>query len=67
MALSIIESCVSCFACEPLCPSNAIYDARPHFVIDAKNVRNVKVILRTCSVQVFAPLKVPFWMLLMKR
>jgi ferredoxin len=36
MALSIIESCVNCWACEPLCPSNAIYEARPHFLIDPK-------------------------------
>ena len=36
MALSIIESCVNCWACEPLCPSQAIYEARPHFVIDPK-------------------------------
>jgi ferredoxin len=36
MSLEIIESCVNCWACEPLCPSNAIYEARPHFLIDAK-------------------------------
>jgi len=36
MALSIIESCVNCWACEPLCPSNAIYEAKPHFLIDSK-------------------------------
>jgi len=36
MALSIIESCVNCLACEPLCPGNAIYEAQPHFLIDAK-------------------------------
>jgi ferredoxin len=35
MSLSIIESCVNCFACEPLCPSKAIYEAKPHFLIDA--------------------------------
>jgi ferredoxin len=35
MALSIIESCVNCWACEPLCPSKAIFAAKPHFVIDA--------------------------------
>jgi len=35
MALSIIESCVNCWACEPLCPSKAIYEAKPHFLIDA--------------------------------
>lgn len=36
MALSIIESCVNCWACEPLCPSHAISEASPHFFIDAK-------------------------------
>lgn len=36
MSLKIIESCVNCFACEPLCPSDAIYEAKPHFLIDAK-------------------------------
>jgi len=36
MALSIIESCVNCYACEPLCPSEAISKAEPHFLIDAK-------------------------------
>ena len=36
MSLSIIESCVNCWACEPLCPSNAIYEAKPHFMIDPK-------------------------------
>lgn len=36
MAYSIIESCVNCWACEPLCPSNAIYAADPHFLIDPK-------------------------------
>jgi ferredoxin len=34
MALEIIETCVNCWACEPLCPSNAIYEASPHFLID---------------------------------
>jgi ferredoxin len=36
MAYEIIESCVNCWACEPLCPSQAIAEARPHFRIDAK-------------------------------
>jgi ferredoxin len=36
MALKIIESCVNCWACEPLCPSKAIYEAAPHFLIDEK-------------------------------
>jgi ferredoxin len=36
MAVKIIESCVNCFACEPVCPSNAIYEAKPHFLVDPK-------------------------------
>ena len=36
MAYKIIESCVNCWACEPLCPSQAISYAKPHFVINAK-------------------------------
>ena len=36
MALKIIESCVNCWACEPLCPSQAILEAHPHFIIDAR-------------------------------
>lgn len=35
MALQIVASCVNCWACEPLCPSKAIYEAKPHFLIDA--------------------------------
>ncbi|MEW5770288.1 MAG: 4Fe-4S dicluster domain-containing protein [Pseudomonadota bacterium] len=38
MAFEIIESCVNCYACEPLCPNQAIYLARvgvhSHFLID---------------------------------
>lgn len=43
MSLSIIESCVSCWACQPVCPSEAIYlpndasgPSTAHFMIDAK-------------------------------
>lgn len=36
MALKIVESCVNCFACLEVCPSEAIYEARPHFMIDEK-------------------------------
>ena len=35
MALKIIESCVNCWACVPLCPNSAIYEAKPHFRVDA--------------------------------
>ncbi len=36
MSLSIIESCVNCFACMEVCPSDAIVEAKPHFLIEAK-------------------------------
>ncbi len=35
MALKIIASCVNCWACEPLCPNQAICAAQPHFLVDA--------------------------------
>jgi ferredoxin len=35
MAFKIIEGCVNCWACESLCPSQAIHEALPHFLIDA--------------------------------
>ena len=38
MAFEIIETCVNCYACEPLCPNQAIYQAHDgvhsHFLID---------------------------------
>lgn len=34
MALEIIELCTNCYACEPLCPNQAIHGAKPHFLID---------------------------------
>lgn len=40
MALSIIESCVNCYACLEVCPSDAILEAQKgvsaHFAIDEK-------------------------------
>jgi ferredoxin len=43
MAFQIIDSCVNCWACEPLCPNRAIAMgpdrdglSRPHFLIDAR-------------------------------
>ncbi|WP_286785738.1 MULTISPECIES: 4Fe-4S binding protein [Pseudomonas] len=35
MALEIIDSCVNCWACVPVCPNDAIHQAQPHFLIDA--------------------------------
>lgn len=36
MSLEIVESCVNCFACLEVCPSDAIIEAKPHFRIEAK-------------------------------
>ncbi|MBS1208234.1 MAG: 4Fe-4S ferredoxin iron-sulfur binding domain protein [Proteobacteria bacterium] len=33
MALEIVEGCVNCWACLPLCPNEAIIEATPHFLI----------------------------------
>ncbi|HEX8545083.1 MAG TPA: 4Fe-4S binding protein [Pseudomonas sp.] len=35
MALNIVESCVSCWACFDVCPSEAISSAPTQFLIDA--------------------------------
>lgn len=35
MAFKIVQGCVNCWACEPLCPSKAIVAAAPHFLIEA--------------------------------
>jgi ferredoxin len=35
MALSITEGCVNCWACEMVCPSQAVKPAKPHFIIEA--------------------------------
>lgn len=36
MAFQIIAGCVNCWACQPLCPNDAIIAAEPHFRIDTK-------------------------------
>ncbi|MBB4304373.1 ferredoxin [Rhodobium orientis] len=35
MAYEITAACVNCFACMDVCPSGAIREAKPHFLIDA--------------------------------
>lgn len=35
MALKIVESCVNCWACVDVCPSEAIYESGAHFKINA--------------------------------
>ncbi len=35
MAMKIVDECISCGACEPECPNEAIATADPIYVIDA--------------------------------
>lgn len=36
MPFSIAAPCVNCWACVYVCPNDAIVEAAPHFLIDAK-------------------------------
>lgn len=36
MSLQIEERCVNCWACQPVCPSEAIFETKTHFRIDEK-------------------------------
>ena len=36
MSLQIVDSCVSCFACQPLCPNDAIYQGSSHLLVNPK-------------------------------
>ncbi len=36
MAVEIVDLCVNCWACVDVCPSKAIYEAKPHFMVDSK-------------------------------
>lgn len=35
MAVQIVDLCVNCYACEPVCPSKAIYLGKPHFKVNS--------------------------------
>jgi ferredoxin len=36
MAFAIVDICINCWACESVCPNNAIIAAKPHFLIAAE-------------------------------
>jgi ferredoxin len=33
MAVEIVDRCVNCFACMLVCPNEAIYESKPHFMV----------------------------------
>ena len=35
MAFSIIDVCVNCWACHDVCPTKAIFEFKPHFLINS--------------------------------
>ena len=37
MALQITAQCVNCWACYDVCPNDAIYEDKPHFLINDEN------------------------------
>ncbi len=57
MSLKIVEPCVNCFACLEVCPSDAIVEAKPHFLIEAKKALSVRATLPSRSAPVSARLK----------
>lgn len=34
MSVSIVQRCVNCFACMIVCPNEAIYESKPHFMVN---------------------------------
>lgn len=36
MAMTITDECINCSACVDECPRGAIFEAEPHFVIEAE-------------------------------
>ncbi|HEX4974262.1 MAG TPA: 4Fe-4S binding protein [Pseudomonadales bacterium] len=42
MTLKIVDSCVNCWACLDVCPSNSIYPSATHFKINAKTCTECK-------------------------
>lgn len=36
MAFKIVAACTNCWACQSVCPNEAIDEAKPHFLVNAK-------------------------------
>ncbi|MCY6957103.1 4Fe-4S binding protein [Clostridium brassicae] len=50
MAFKIIDSCVSCGACEPECPVNAISQGEHYYVIDPNTCIDCGACANVCPV-----------------
>ncbi|MCY6369618.1 4Fe-4S binding protein [Clostridium ganghwense] len=50
MAFKIIDSCVSCGACEPECPVNAISQGDQYYVIDPNTCIDCGACANVCPV-----------------
>ncbi|WMJ79449.1 4Fe-4S binding protein [Clostridium sp. MB40-C1] len=50
MAFKIIDSCVSCGACEPECPVNAITQGEHYYVIDPNTCIDCGACANVCPV-----------------
>ncbi len=49
------EACISCGACEPVCPENAISEGDDAFVIDADKCTDCGTCVDECPVEAIAP------------
>lgn len=56
MAHTINEECISCGACEPECPDEAISEGEEIFVIDASKCTDCGTCVEVCPVEaIIAP------------
>ncbi len=50
MAYTITEECISCGACEPTCPVDAISEGADNYVIDAATCTDCGACVDSCPV-----------------
>ena len=55
MAFLINDDCISCGACEPECPTNAISEGDDKFIIDAEPCTDCGACAEVCPVDAIKP------------
>jgi ferredoxin len=55
MAHVISDECISCGACEPECPEEAISEGDEKFVIDAAKCTDCGTCVEVCPVEAISP------------